>query len=462
MPVQTVIKLRRDTAADWETVDPILAEGELGIETDTNRIKIGDGTTEWTGLRYGPPADELVIKVKNASGSAAIPAGTLVQFAGAAGDTVTATPAVTDGSVDFHYIIGVTSAEIAADGFGHVVLTGVVEGLNTSAYTAGDFLYSDPTSPGQLVTTQPAAPNFREPVAAVTRVGAGTSGRILVRIHLGDSINDLHDVALTSLSTGEVLQFDGTKWVNTTLDALPDQTGNSGKYLTTDGSDASWGEIDLSTKQDTITGAATTITSDNLTASRAVVSDGSGKVAASNVTSTEVGHLSGVTSGIQGQLNGKAATSHTHGIVDLTDFQVTSASAGQVLEFNGTKWTNANLAALPSQAGNAGRYLTTNGTTASWAILNSYVPGFGTADDFGSASFKIGSANFVWYYVGTSVSGNQSYTFSYPSGAEFGAQSVFAFGGPFRVTNVNIFGITVANMTSSTQFLTKILVVFEE
>lgn len=61
-------------------------------------------------------------------------------------------------------------------------------------------------------------------------------------------------------------------------------------------------------KQDTITGAATTITSSNLTASRALASDGSGKVAVSTVTSTELGYLSGVTSALQTQLNAKQAT----------------------------------------------------------------------------------------------------------------------------------------------------------
>lgn len=62
-------------------------------------------------------------------------------------------------------------------------------------------------------------------------------------------------------------------------------------------------------KQDIITGAATTITEDNLTANRAIISNASGKVAASNVTSTELGYLSGVTSGVQTQLNNKASTS---------------------------------------------------------------------------------------------------------------------------------------------------------
>lgn len=59
----------------------------------------------------------------------------------------------------------------------------------------------------------------------------------------------------------------------------------------------------LNGKQGTITGAASTITGSNLTANRALVSNGSGKVAASVVTSTELGYLDGVTSGIQGQLN---------------------------------------------------------------------------------------------------------------------------------------------------------------
>ena len=59
----------------------------------------------------------------------------------------------------------------------------------------------------------------------------------------------------------------------------------------------------LSDKQDTITGAATTITSSDLTADRALLSNGSGKVAVSDITSTELGYLDGVTSNIQTQIN---------------------------------------------------------------------------------------------------------------------------------------------------------------
>ena len=57
------------------------------------------------------------------------------------------------------------------------------------------------------------------------------------------------------------------------------------------------------TKEDTITGAATTITGSDLTASKALISNASGKVAASTVTDTELGYVSGVTSGIQDQFD---------------------------------------------------------------------------------------------------------------------------------------------------------------
>ena len=66
-------------------------------------------------------------------------------------------------------------------------------------------------------------------------------------------------------------------------------------------------QTQLNAKQATITGGATTIDTEDLTASRALVSSGSGKVAVSDVTSTELGYLDGVSSAIQTQLNAKAA-----------------------------------------------------------------------------------------------------------------------------------------------------------
>jgi len=47
-----IIQLRRDVAADWTSVNPTLAIGELGFETDTGKFKVGDGATAWTSLTY--------------------------------------------------------------------------------------------------------------------------------------------------------------------------------------------------------------------------------------------------------------------------------------------------------------------------------------------------------------------------------------------------------------------------
>lgn len=65
-----------------------------------------------------------------------------------------------------------------------------------------------------------------------------------------------------------------------------------------------------------------------VTPSRALVSDASGEVAASDVTATEVGYLDGVTSAVQTQLDGKAASSHTHSAADITSGTLAVARGG--------------------------------------------------------------------------------------------------------------------------------------
>ena len=80
-------------------------------------------------------------------------------------------------------------------------------------------------------------------------------------------------------------------------------------------------QTQIDAKGDTITGAATTIVSSDLTASRAVQSNGAGKVAVSSVTSTELGYVSGVTSAIQTQLGTKLVAAS-----DLSDVASASTS----------------------------------------------------------------------------------------------------------------------------------------
>jgi len=50
--MSTQIQIRRDTAANWASVNPTLAQGEIGVETDTTKFKFGTGSTAWNSLGY--------------------------------------------------------------------------------------------------------------------------------------------------------------------------------------------------------------------------------------------------------------------------------------------------------------------------------------------------------------------------------------------------------------------------
>lgn len=100
-----------------------------------------------------------------------------------------------------------------------------------------------------------------------------------------------------------------------------------------DGLQTSVGNIQttLGSKQDVIDGAASTITDSNLTANRALISNGSGKVDVSAVTSTELGYLDGVTSNIQTQLNSKLSTAPVTSVNNKTgEVKLTAADVSAV------------------------------------------------------------------------------------------------------------------------------------
>ena len=110
-------------------------------------------------------------------------------------------------------------------------------------------------------------------------------------------------------------------------------TSQSAGRVRPDGStisvDAS-GVISTINMQTTITGAATTVVSDNLTKNRVIVTNASGKLATSGITATELSYLDNVTSNIQTQLNGKVSTSAT-GVAELSYLNgVTSAIQTQI------------------------------------------------------------------------------------------------------------------------------------
>lgn len=143
------------------------------------------------------------------------------------------------------------------------------------------------------------------------------------------------------------------------------------------------------------THAATQVT--GLTASRALVSNSSGQITASAVTSTELGYLDGVTSSIQTQLNGKAASSHTHNYAG-------SSSAGGV----------ANIAAkLNRTAGSATKpvYFDENGIPVACAYtLGKSVPSNAVFTDttYSTGTSSVAGITKLYTSTGTSTDGTMT------------------------------------------------------
>jgi len=115
-------------------------------------------------------------------------------------------------------------------------------------------------------------------------------------------------------------------------------------------------QTQLNAKNATITGAATTIDTEDLTASRALTSNGSGKVEVSAVTSTELGYLDGVSSAIQTQLDAKQASD-----ADLTAIGALAKTDSNLIVGNGSTWvaesgatarTSLGLGSIATQAAN--------------------------------------------------------------------------------------------------------------
>lgn len=129
---------------------------------------------------------------------------------------------------------------------------------------------------------------------------------------VSDSIQDSSGSAYLTKSVADELYNNGTSVeldpsvvvVSDSSGALTSSTISATELGYLDGVTSNI-QTQLNAKQATVTGGATTITGSNLTASRALVSDSSGKVAVSAVTSTELGYLDGVTSNVQTQINAR-------------------------------------------------------------------------------------------------------------------------------------------------------------
>lgn len=148
-------------------------------------------------------------------------------------------------------------------------------------------------------------------------------------------------------------------------------------------------QTQLNSKQATITGAATTIVADNLTADRVLTSDASGKVTVSDITSTKLSYLSDVTSSIQTQLNGKAAvfTNQDANMIFAGPKSGTTAAepafrklvAADIPGLNASKITGGNLAVARGGTGSG-----TKGAVSGGALYNLGIVYANSTDDITS------------------------------------------------------------------------------
>lgn len=179
----------------------------------TNYFNLPSSTLVWN------QAQDIVLYVKNKT-NFSLPKGTPVAIVSATGDNPIVEPL---SSVNTHvpeaygfanHVAGLVKDTISANGFGYIVVEGLIEGnggadpLNTNAFQVGDTLYV--SSNGQLSNVRPPAPYESHPVGFVIRTN-NNNGKILVKIENQPEINDIVGFNLNpTLINGDLIAYDLT------------------------------------------------------------------------------------------------------------------------------------------------------------------------------------------------------------------------------------------------------------
>lgn len=168
-------------------------------------------TLEYNGTQWVNSYASNVTFVRNDEATT-LTAGTVVYVSGSTGDHAKVKRADNDSDSTSATILGVVGANIASAENGPVVTLGYVDGLDLSTgYAAGDILYLG--EDGQFTKTKPSAPEHLVFIGIVIR--ATNNGIIFVNTQNGYELDELHNVAISNtVASGDVLKYDGTKWVN--------------------------------------------------------------------------------------------------------------------------------------------------------------------------------------------------------------------------------------------------------
>ena len=311
-----------------------LSTGLTSLGTLQPLIPTGTSAQYYRGDKQWATLNKAAVELSNVTNESKTTMFTNPTFTGTV--TLPSTTSIGDVSnVELGYLNGVTSniqtqldgklsASVSSTELGYLV--GVTSGIQTqlngkqATITGGAS-----TITGTNLTTNRALVSDASGKVAVSSVTGTELGRLVGVTSSIQSQLDGKQATITggastitsaNLTTNRVLVSDASGKV-----AVSSVTGTElGRLVGVTSSIQS----QLDGKEGTITGGASTITDTNLTASRALISDASGKVIVSSVTSTELGYLDGVTSGIQSQLNGKQntlsnATTTVAGLMSPTD-----------------------------------------------------------------------------------------------------------------------------------------------
>ena len=186
------------------------------IESGQQLILMYDGTNFQC---IGVAPNQLFAYVTNAE-SVAITKGQPVYAFGSQGNRMSVKLAYNTTDATSAQTVGVVfSSSIGANQKGFVIMQGVISGVNTSAYTAGDQLYLGATS-GTLTNVKPYAPNHLVYVGIVERANAG-NGQIYIKPQNGYELDELHNVDLitNAPANNDILQYETSSglWKNKQL-----------------------------------------------------------------------------------------------------------------------------------------------------------------------------------------------------------------------------------------------------
>jgi hypothetical protein len=112
-----------------------------------------------------------------------------------------------------YFVFGLATENVLAGGYGYVTLRGIVGGLDTSSFNVGDELFLSATVAGGLQNTAPSSPNYKVRIGRVL-VKDASVGSIGVRQRIATRLGDLADADIPNPVVGDMIQWNGTTWVN--------------------------------------------------------------------------------------------------------------------------------------------------------------------------------------------------------------------------------------------------------